>query len=475
MKKIKLSTTCKKMLADVYTPVGIYLRLRDRFRDTVLLESTDNHAADNSFSFIGINAIAGIEITSTTSIEYKLPGQEPEKIAISKVSEVPQQLWDFMQRFEIVPADKDAVCAQGLYGYTSFDAVQFFDTVHFRQRQAQAGDTARGAIPLMRYRLYQYVIAINHYKDELYICENILPGIESELVLVESLIKSRDVPVYPFKAAGEESSNMNNEAYIEMVKKGISSCHRGDVFQIVLSRRFEQGFTGDELNVYRALRSINPSPYLFFFDYGDYKLMGSSPEAQIIIKNGKAIVHPIAGTFKRTGDDETDKKEAARLLLDAKENAEHVMLVDLARNDLSRLCDDVEVVHYREVQYFSHVIHLVSEVSGNVRPGTNPFELLAKTFPAGTLSGAPKIKAMQLIDAFEPTVRGSYGGGIGFMGFDGSCNHAIMIRTFLSKDNTLIYQAGAGVVAASTPENELQEVNNKLGALKKAIVFAENV
>jgi len=475
MKKIQLQTTCKKMLADVFTPVGIYLRLRDRFRDTVLLESTDNHAADNSFSFIGINAIAGIEITSANSIEFKLPGQEPERTAINNTNEVPRLLWDFMQRFEISSADKDAACAQGLYGYTCFDAVQFFDTVHFRERSAAAASTPYGTIPLMRYRLYQYVIAINHYKDELYICENIITGIESELTVVESLIKSKDVPVYPFKAGGAETSNMTNEAYIEMVKKGIASCYRGDVFQIVLSRRFEQPFTGDELNVYRALRSINPSPYLFFFDYGDYKLMGSSPEAQIIIKNGKAIVHPIAGTFKRTGDDETDKQEADRLLTDAKENAEHVMLVDLARNDLSRLCDDVKVEHYREVQFFSHVIHLVSEVTGLVRPGTNPFELLAKTFPAGTLSGAPKIKAMQLIDEFEPTPRGNYGGGIGFMGFDGSCNHAIMIRTFLSKQNTLVYQAGAGVVAASKPENELQEVNNKLGALKKAIVFAENI
>lgn len=471
MKKIKLETTCKKMLADVFTPVSIYLRLRDRFRDTVLLESTDNHVADSSFSFIGINAIAGIEITSASSIEFKLPGQEPERTAISNTNHVPQLLWDFMQRFEIISPDKDAACAQGLYGYTSFDAVPFFDTVHFSERAAAHLD----AIPLMRYRLYQYVIAINHYKDELYICENNIAGLESDLAIVESLIKSKDVPVYPFKATGEETSNMTNEAYIEMVKKGIASCHRGDVFQIVLSRRFEQVFTGDELNVYRALRSINPSPYLFFFDYGDYKLMGSSPEAQIIIKNGKAIVHPIAGTFKRTGDDETDKQEAARLLLDAKENAEHVMLVDLARNDLSRLCDDVKVEHYREVQYFSHVIHLVSEVTGTVRPGTNPFELLAKTFPAGTLSGAPKIKAMQLIDNFEPTARGNYGGGIGFMGFDGSCNHAIMIRTFLSKQNTLVYQAGAGVVAASKPENELQEVNNKLGALKKAIVFAQSI
>ncbi len=250
---------------------------------------------------------------------------------------------------------------------------------------------------------------------------------------------------------------------------------RGDVFQIVLSRRFQQEFSGDEFNVYRALRSINPSPYLFFFDYGDYKLMGSSPESQLIIQNGKAVVHPIAGTFKRTGDDEVDQREAERLLKDAKENAEHVMLVDLARNDLSRVCDDVRVAHYCQVQYYSHVIHLVSEVTAKVRAGSNPFELLAKTFPAGTLSGAPKIKAMQLIDAYEPTTRSYYGGAIGFMGFNGSCNHAIMIRTFLSKNNTLIYQAGAGIVAASKPESELQEVNNKLGALKKAIVFAETI
>jgi anthranilate synthase component 1 len=260
-----------------------------------------------------------------------------------------------------------------------------------------------------------------------------------------------------------------------MVKKGIASCMRGDVFQIVLSRRFEQSFMGDEFNVYRALRSINPSPYLFFFDYGDYKLMGSSPEAQLVIENGKAVLHPIAGTFKRTGDDVIDQQAAERLLLDPKENAEHVMLVDLARNDLSRLCDDVKVAHYRQVQYYSHVIHLVSEVTGKVRPGSNPFSLLAKTFPAGTLSGAPKIKAMQLIDSYEPSPRYNYGGGIGFMGFDGSCNHAIMIRTFLSKQNTLFYQAGAGVVAASNPESELQEVNNKLGALKKAIEFAETI
>ncbi|MEP6675817.1 MAG: anthranilate synthase component I family protein [Ferruginibacter sp.] len=468
MKKINIQTSCKKMLADLYTPVSIYLRLRDRFRDTILLESTDHHASENSYSFIGINAIAGIEIKNIKKIEFKLPGREAQSTVIEDVLQVPSLLQDFMQQFEIVPAaEKEAAFAQGLFGYTSYDGVQFFDSI--KLNPAEGLETS---IPLLRYRLYQYVIAINHFKDELFLCENIIAGTESESAMVESLIKSKDVPVFPFKTSGDEFSNMNNEDYIAMVKEGIKHCHRGDVFQIVLSRRFQQKFTGDEFNVYRALRSINPSPYLFYFDYGDYKLMGSSPEAQLVIQNGNAVLHPIAGTFKRTGDDEQDQALAEKLLADAKENAEHVMLVDLARNDLSRKCDAVQVTHFRQVQYYSHVIHLVSEVTGKTRTGYNPFELLAVSFPAGTLSGAPKFKAMQLIDELEPTPRSYYGGCIGFIGFNGSFNHAIMIRTFLSKNNTLTYQAGAGIVAASKPEDELQEVNNKLGALKKAVLIA---
>jgi anthranilate synthase component 1 len=470
MKKITITTRCKKMLSDVYTPVGIYLRLRDRFRDTILLESADSRAAENSFSFIGINAVAGIEITSYTQLESKLPGQKPQKSAINEVRDVPGIIWGFMQNFDVEkPAEKAATIAQGLFGYTTFDAVQFFETIKLKAQ------TQQPEIPLMRYRLYQYVIVINHFKNEMFLCENIMPGLESEMAAVESLIKSRDVPSYPFKASEDEACNMTDEAYRQMVEKGIKSCLRGDVFQIVLSRRFTKTFTGDEFNVYRALRSVNPSPYLFYFDYGDYKLFGSSPEAQLIINNGKAVVHPIAGTFKRTGDDAKDKELADALLADAKENAEHTMLVDLARNDLSRLCSEVVVNKYKQVHYYSHVIHMVSEVTGKVSAGANPFFLLAATFPAGTLSGAPKFKAMELIDAYEPTPRSYYGGCVGTIGFDGSCNHAIMIRTFLSKQNTLHYQAGAGIVALSNPETELQEVNNKLGALKKAIVLAETI
>ena len=472
MKKISIKTNYKQLLADLYTPVGIYLRLRDRFRDTILLESSDYHAGENSYTFIGINAIAGIEIRTTSTIEYKLPGQSPEKSKISSPSIVPELIWNFMQRFEInsqVP--KPINVAQGLFGYCTYDSVQFFDSILLENANQQAGVD----IPLMRYRLYQYVIAINHFKNELFICENAIDGMDSDIDSIESLIKSKDLPTFPFSSTGLEHSNLTDAAYIEMVKKGIASCHRGDVFQIVLSRRFQQSFSGDEFNVYRALRSINPSPYLFYFDYGDYKLMGSSPESQLIVQNGKAIVHPIAGTFKRTGNDEKDKALAIQLENDPKENAEHVMLVDLARNDLSRMCSEVEVTQYKKVNYYSHVIHLVSEVVGKLVGETNPFKLLAVSFPAGTLSGAPKFKAMQLINENEPTGRSYYGGAIGYMGFDGTCNHAIMIRTFLSKQNTLFYQAGAGIVAASNPESELQEVNNKLNALKQAIVMAQNI
>ena len=471
MKKIIVKTEVKKMLADMYTPVGIYLRLRDRFRDTVLLESTDNHAVENSYSFICINAIAGIEVQDKKSIEFKLPGQPPKKEKLKENEKLPSIIWEFMQNFQPETTDpKAATFAQGLYGYFTFDAIELFETIELTKL-----NNIESSIPLARYRLYQYIIAINHFKDELTLCENKIDGIESELNIVESILKSKDVPVYPFKQQGQEEGNMSDEAYMEMVQKGIKNCLRGDVFQIVLSRRYQQSFIGDEINVYRALRSINPSPYLFFFDYGDYKLIGSSPESQLIIKDGKAIVHPIAGTFRRSGDDETDQQLAEDLMNDPKENAEHVMLVDLARNDLSTVCTDVKVSQYRKPHFYSHVIHLVSEVTGKVPTGTNPFEVLMRNYPAGTLSGAPKYRAMQLIDEHEPTQRGYYSGTLGFVGFDGSCNHAIMIRTFLSKNNTLYYQAGAGIVAASKPESELKEVENKLNALKMALVMAESI
>ena len=473
MKKTVIQTEVTRMLADIHTPVGIYLRLRDRFRDTVLLESTDNRAAENSRSFICVNAVAGIEVDADGRVETKYPGRKPEVERVDAEKNVPSLIKAFMERFEPVLTEADAAFSQGLFGYTGYDSVRFFDD--FKSGAFRKTPSSEEPIPLIRYRLYQYVIVIDHYRDELLLCENRIEGLRREAEELMGLIRRRDVPQYPFRAVGEETSNMDDETYLAMVRKGIAHCHRGDVFQVVMSRRFSQGYAGDDFNVYRALRHVNPSPYLFYFDYGDYRIMGSSPESQLVVAGGRAKVHPIAGTFRRSGDEETDRREAARLLDDPKENAEHVMLVDLARNDLSRLCDDVSVNSYRQVQFYSHVIHLVSEVSGRPKPGIHPYELLAKTFPAGTLSGAPKVRAMEIIEENEPTPRSWYGGAIGCLGFDGSCNQAIIIRSFLSRRNVLTCQAGAGIVKSSIPESELQEVSHKLGALKKAVALAEGI
>jgi anthranilate synthase component 1 len=330
-------------------------------------------------------------------------------------------------------------------------------------------------IPEIRYNFFRYVLAINHLTNELLLFENIVNGGESEIDSVTSLLHNRNIATYVFGINGSESSNMTDEEYRHMVVKGKEHCFRGDVFQIVLSRQFCQSFTGDEFNVYRALRSINPSPYLFYFDYGSYKLFGSSPEAQIEVKEGKAYINPIAGTFRRTGNDREDQELAKKLAVDDKENAEHVMLVDLARNDLSLTTSKVTVEFYREIQFYSHVIHMVSKVSGTLPEEANTIRIMAESFPAGTLSGAPKYKAMELIDKYEGKRRGYYGGTIGFIRFNGDINHAIMIRSFLSRDHVLYYQAGAGIVSESTEEGELQEVNNKLAALKSAIEMARKI
>ena len=468
-KTIKIKTTVKSTLSDLYTPVGIYLRLRDQFRDTILLESAGNQNTENNFSFIAVNAIAGIEIRNYTEAEIKFPLENPEKINIEN-EKLTDLLQNFSQTFECEkPLSEIGKSAQGFFGYTSYDSIPFFENIKFKELSTE------NKIPLLRYRLYQYVIAINHHNDEMFLIENKIKGLKSEMFTLENVIQQKNVPVFPFEKVDEESSNLTDEEYRGLVEVAKKQCFRGDVFQLVLSRRFEQKFRGDEFNVYRALRNINPSPYLFFFDYGDYKLIGSSPESQLIIKNKKAIIHPIAGTFKRTGNLEEDLKSAEELKVDAKENAEHTMLVDLARNDLSILGKNTTVSKLKEIQFFSHVIHMVSEVTAEISDDQNPYEMIATTFPQGTLSGAPKYKAMELIDSYEKTSRGYYGGCIGFVGFDGSCNVAIMIRTFLSKNNTLFSQAGAGIVAKSSAENELQEVNHKLGALKKAIAKAEKI
>lgn len=466
MKQYQLKTYHKKILADTITPVSIYLKIRDKFPNSILLESSDYHTNDNSFSYICCNPIASFKVANEY-IEASYPDGTLTKQSTSEV-DVIDSIKAFSASFRADESDSFKFIHNGIFGYIAYDAVRYFEDIDISKK------TSSLDIPDVLYSVYKNIIAINHFKNEAYLFAHCYED-HNNIDEIHQLIQIRQFASYGFETEDTINSNLSDEEYKEHVKLAKQHCARGDVFQLVLSKRFSQQFSGDEFNVYRALRSINPSPYLFYFDYGNFKIFGSSPEAQLVVKEGKAEIHPIAGTFKRTGNDLDDAELAEALIKDDKENSEHVMLVDLARNDLSRHGTKVSVENYREVQFFSHVIHLVSKVTGQKFPDTNTMQIVADTFPAGTLSGAPKHMAMQLIERYEKTSRGYYGGAIGFMDFKGNFNHAIMIRTFLSQNHHLFWQAGAGIVAKSSPENELQEVYNKLGALTKAIELAEEI
>lgn len=468
--KHKLTTFSKKLLADTLTPVNIYLKLRDVFAGSILLESSDYHGHENSLSFICCDPMASFQVKGK-ALEMRFPDGRIQKETVEKTGQVIERLESFKDAFEIAnPADTKYVNC-GLFGYIAYDAVQFFEDVTITAKQA--------LIPDILYKLYRYVIVVDHFSNELSLFEHTVKN-EGEshsrgLEKIEQIIFSNRFTTYKFSLTNGEESNFTDEEFLKIIEKGKEHCYRGDVFQIVLSRRFSCEFKGDEFNVYRALRSINPSPYLFYFDYGSFKLFGSSPEAQLQVNQNTAHIYPIAGTFRRSGNDQEDAELASKLAADEKENAEHVMLVDLARNDMSRNAEHVNVEVFKEIQFYSHVIHLVSKVAGTVKKDSSVIRMAADTFPAGTLSGAPKHMAMTLINKYENVNRSFYGGAIGFLGFDNSFNHAIMIRTFLSHENKLIFQAGAGVVSKSKAESELQEVNNKLTALRKAVLMAEKL
>ena len=474
MQKFGITTRYKRLLADMLTPVGIFQRIRNHFPHSVILESADYHAMHNSFSYIACDEVASFQLDNDI-VTQKFPDGTTAQFPLTNRKDAVGVLQDFAAQFEM-PKSDFAFITNGLFGHITYDSVEYFEDIEIQAKSPE------NAIPQILYRIYRYVIAINHFKDELYIFEHTYTPAGQEpkpvtegLETLEFFVKNPKVTTSKFKADTEEETNINDDDMREIINKCIGHCLRGDVFQIVPSRRFSRKFEGDDFNVYRALRSINPSPYLFYFDGGDYHIFGSSPEKQIFIKDGQAEIHPIAGTFRRTGDDESDAELARQLHADPKESAEHVMLVDLARNDLSRSSDSVKVDIFKEVQFYSHVIHLVSKVTGKMHTGTNPLQLVADTFPAGTLSGAPKHNAMTIINRFEPTNRSIYGGAIGFMDFKGNFNHAIAIRTFLSKNNTLFYQAGMGVVAKSDVELEMKEIHLKLAALRKAIEMAGEI
>ncbi len=452
----------KKMLGDIQTPVSIYLKIRDLYPQSALLESSDYHGGDNSYSFIAFCPLASFSVRENM-IEMELPTKKKKTALVKDKTSVSKEFNDFIHSFTFEEKGEKPF-VNGFFGYTTFESVRYFDDIKMENHAVKEYD-----YPEMYYLFYRYTIAVNHFKNELTLIENVPEGETCTLEDIESILNNMNFATYYFCGLGKEESDITDEEYKNMVAVGKQACFRGDVFQIVLSRRFYQKYEGDDFTLYRHLRSINPSPYLFYFDYGAFRVFGSSPEAHLVVKKDKAYINPIAGTFRRTGDDAKDLLLAEQLRNDPKENAEHVMLVDLARNDLSRNAHNVQVEIFREVQYFSHVLHLVSQVSGEVEKGTNFIRLFSDTFPAGTLSGAPKVRAIEIINCVENRNRGIYGGCIGYIGFDGTFNQAITIRSFLSKDNTLYYQAGAGIVAKSSEESELQEVNNKLAALTAAI------
>jgi len=467
MKTYNLKTTFKKKLADTATPVSIYLRLRDVYPNTILLESSDYHSRENSVSYVCAEPVAGIVLNHDVLTSYFPDGSTTQKDSFVLTDEIQA----FKSAFHTEPLPDKRYVSNGLFGYFTWNAIPHFEDIKFNATTPEGLE-----IPVMQYHIYRYIIAVDHFRNEVTFFKNTFDGdTDVDLEKIEYIVQNKNYPEYRFSTKGPEASNLTDGEFIDMVEKLKKHILRGDVFQIVPSRAFTQGFTGDEFNVYRCLRSINPSPYLFYFDYGNFKLFGSSPEAQITIKNNTANIYPIAGTFKRTGNDEEDALLAKQLEEDPKESAEHVMLVDLARNDLSRHCKQVEVKSFKEVQYYSHLIHLVSKVSGTIQEGGSAIKVVADTYPAGTLSGAPKYKAMQLIDQYEGLARNFYAGAIGYMGFNKEFNHAIMIRTFMAKNNTLYYRAGAGIVADSVPVNELNEVNNKIAALRKAMEMAKDI
>ena len=465
MATFKFQTSSKTILADMYTPVGVYMRLRDLYPQSALMESSDYHDANNSRSFIGINPIASIAIGhGIATINY--PDGTTFQHEVNKDYRSDKAIHELIDCIEVTGEDA-AMC--GLFGYTSFNAVRYFEDIAVKDETQEKNDA-----PDMLYILYKVVIVFDHHNNMLKVVSLNDKEKESIGAVLKAMNKS-NVQAYDFHPVGDVHSTLTDDEHRKNIRRGIQQCLRGDVFQIVLSRRFIQKYEGDDFKLYRALRSINPSPYLFYFDFGGFRIFGSSPETHCRIEGKKAYIDPIAGTTKRTGDAETDKKGAEYLRNDPKENAEHVMLVDLARNDLSRNCHSVRVDFYKDLQYYSHVIHLVSRVSGELDEGADSIKAFIDTFPAGTLSGAPKVRAMQLISKYEPHNRGAYGGCIGIIGLDGSLTHAITIHTFVSRNNELWFQAGGGIVAKSDVEYELQEVNNKLGALRKAIEKAETL
>lgn len=460
MEKIKYTTQHIKISADHLTPVLIYQRVKEIYPCSSLLESFEQRNHQQHYSYIAFDRLGHFQYENgkiTTRIAKNIFSKEIHPSEI--ISELDQQLNNIsFSAFEF------PFSTGGFLGYLSYDAA----IAHH-----ELSEGLNSEIPLFKYQFYKYFLVFDHFRDEVHLFENLLEE-ESCIDEITHFIQNGKTSENLFNLNGDEIADMGNEEFISLAKNAKNHCARGDVFQLVLSRKFEQKFKGDDFAIYRELRRLNPSPYLFYFDFGNFHLFGSSPEAQLILKKNIAKVNPIAGTYKKTGDSIHDNQQKENLLKDEKEIAEHMMLVDLARNDLNKTGLGAKVIKFREIEEYSHVFHLVSEIETEIKKDVNKMEIVFNTYPAGTLTGAPKHKAMQLIQQYEKSNREFYGGCIGIIDSNKNFNHAITIRSILSKNNTLTYRAGAGITIQSDEKNELEEINNKLNALRTAIQNVNN-
>ncbi len=470
-----ITTIVREIAADLETPTGLYLKLRGN-GPSFLLESVEGGERMARYSFIGVAPRAQY-IVRGNEVEV-VEGSRRHIIVLNPGADPTHFLHSELRRFQSAPGTGLPRFIGGLVGYLGYESVRYFEP-------RLSSKLRRSHLPDGIYLLTDTVVAFDHARRSLFLIANVLDGdtegANRRLAQVAGQIHGPLPPAsQPSIGSSGTSSNMGKEQFEQLVRTAKEHIAAGDIFQAVLSQRFSRETGAEPFDVYRAVRRLNPSPYMFFFDFGSIDgqpltLVGSSPEVFARLEGRSASLRPIAGTRARGADNATDTALMEELLHDPKERAEHVMLVDLGRNDLGRVCEygSVKVPELFSVERYSHVMHIVSDVEGTLRPKLTAFDLVRAAFPAGTVSGAPKVRAMEIIAELEPEARGPYAGIVGYFGFDGAMDACLAIRTLVAEGHTFSVQAGAGIVADSDPEKEYQETVNKAAAMLRAIEMAE--
>jgi anthranilate synthase component 1 len=464
----------REHLADMETPVSVASRFVDA-DNVFLLESVEGGERWGRYSFIGINPSAIFTIENETPYLYK----DGTKQKIEHTGSPFFALREILKDYKHIKPDAHEGFCGGAVGFISFETSNEFEQLPKPKSNIPLKTCFMISDELIVFDNIKHTIKVivNTKIDEFNSLEKAYEYACERIERIEYQIKNNPLPTFNSEPLDIEfKSNMTKEYFLDMVKKAKEYIINGDIIQVVLSQKFTTELPAHPMQIYRALRLINPSPYTFFFKYGDKILVGSSPEIMVRLQNGKAIVRPIAGTRPRNENEEIDKQNAIDLLNDEKERAEHVMLVDLGRNDLGRIAKKatVQVKDLMVIERYSHVMHIVSNVECEINDDMDAFDLVKASFPAGTLSGAPKIRAMEIINELEPEYRGAYGGAIGYIGYNGEMDLAITIRTLEIENNKISVQAGAGIVADSDPEKEFEETMHKSAGMKKALQLAAN-